>query len=111
MLTCNLWQEVDLVTRANGEIMAIMCKRETPSPALPALCWLNLMVTPALLSIRSMWCVPTAPVEVQGVTQCHGAPGTCCQTSWSWAITMHRLQGHTIDKAVINPGHVRGHQD
>ncbi len=101
MLTCNLWVEVGLVNGAIGTVVAI-CYRSGGPPDLP------IAVMVKFDSYRgptfSDGSVPIVPLR-----RTWYASGVQCSRlqlplKLSWAVTIHKAQGMTLDKAVINLG-------
>ena len=100
MLTSNLWVEVGLVNGARGTIQAICYKIGGP-PSLP----LAIMVKFQNYSGPTLHdTVPITPVQ-----RTWSSSGVQCSRlqiplKLAWAVTIHKSQGLTLDKAVINIG-------
>ena len=110
MLTRNLWSEVGLVNGIRGDVVDIVWAHGEEAPTLPDFIVLRLEGY-----IRPIWssdpryegCVPIAPFETswsttgddRGHETRQQVPLALC-----WAITMHKSQGQTMDKAVVDLG-------
>ena len=94
MLTSNLWVKVGLVTAAMGTVQAI-CKDHLTCPLLS---WSALTATLAPLSLTAQY--PSIPLSSLG--------GQCSRLQLplklSWAVTIHKSEGLTLDKVVIDVG-------
>ncbi|CAM9672840.1 unnamed protein product, partial [Ascophyllum nodosum] len=111
MLTRNLWSEVGLVNGIRGDVVDIVWAHGEKAPVLlPEFLVLRLEgYTGPLWSSdpRYEGCVPIAPFETswsttgddRGHETRHQVPLALC-----WAITMHKSQGQTMDKAVVDLG-------
>ncbi|CAM9347424.1 unnamed protein product [Ectocarpus sp. 12 AP-2014] len=106
MLSKNLYQQVGLVNGIRGEVVELVYADDVPPPKLP----LDVVVKFEGYSEgdwssqeRYRGCVPISPVDTtwqDGGTQVRTQlPLTLC-----WAITMHKSQGKTLAKAVIDLG-------
>ena len=106
MLTKNLYQQVGLVNGIRGEVVELVYTDDAPPPKLP----LYVVVKFRGYSggewssqERYRGCVPISPVDTtwqDGGTQVR----TQLPLRLCWAITMHKSQGQTLDKAVIDLG-------
>ena len=104
MLTKNLYQQVGLVNGIRGEVVELVYTDDAPPPKLP----LYVVVKFRGYSggewssqERYRGCVPISPVDTtwqDGGTQVR----TQLPLRLCWAITMHKSQGQTLDKAVID---------
>ena len=102
MLTANLWTEVGLANGAMGTVVAICYKSGQVPPQLPV----SVMVQfdcyrgPTLPDGT----VPIAPIHHTWFT----AGGLCSRLQLplklAWAVTIHKAQGLTLDKVVIDIG-------
>ena len=106
----NLWSEVGLVNGIRGDVVDMVWAHGEKAPALPDFEVLRLegYTGPVWSSDpRYEGCFPIAPFETSwstmGDDRGHEArqqvPLALC-----WAITMHKSQGQTMDKAVVNLG-------
>ena len=101
MLTSNLWVDVGLVNGATGTVQAI-CYQNAGPPALP---------TVVMVSFDS-YSGPTLPngtVPIVPIRRSWSSTNGICSRlqlplKLSWAITIHKSQGLTLDKAVIEIG-------
>jgi ATP-dependent exoDNAse (exonuclease V) alpha subunit len=110
MLTRNLWSEVGLVNGIRGDVVDILWAHGEKAPALPDFVVLRLEgYTGPVWSIdpRYQGCVPIAPFETSWSTT---GDDRGCETrrqlplALCWSITMHKSQGQTLDKAVVDLG-------
>ena len=110
MLTRNLWTEVGLVNGIRGDVIDIVWAHGEKAPALPGFVVLRLEgYTGPVWSSDSRYegCVPIAPFETspsttggdRGHETRQQVPLVLC-----WAATMHKSQGQTMDKAVVDLG-------
>ena len=101
MLTSNLWVEMGLVNGAMGTIEAICYLRDKP-PALPV----AVMIQFDHYSGPTMYngTVPITPIRRSWFS----SGGQCSRLQLplklAWAVTIHKSQGLTLDKVVIDIG-------
>ena len=101
MLTSNLWVEVGLANGAMGTVEAI-CYKDTTPPALPV----------AVMVRFDHYTGPTVHDGTVPITPvCRNWSSSCGQCSrlqlplkLAWAVTIHKSQGLTLDKVVIDVG-------
>ena len=102
MLTANIWVEMGLVNGAMGTVVAICYKNGEAPPHLP------IAVTVRFDSYRgptlSDGTVPITPIRCNW-----SASGASCSRlqlplKLAWAVTIHKSQGLTLNKVVINIG-------
>ena len=101
MLTSNLWTDAGLVNGAMGTVQAI-CYQSGGPPSLPVAVMVKFdKYRGPTLHDGSVPFVPQRRTWIQGDTAC----------SWlqiplklAWAITIHKAQGLTLDKVVIDVG-------
>ena len=106
MLTKNLYQQVGLVNGIRGQVVELVFAEDAPPPNLP----LYVVVKFRGYSggewssqERYRGCVPISPVDTtwqDGGTQVR----TQLLLRLCWAITIHKSQGQTLEKAVIDSG-------
>ena len=110
MLTRNLWSEVGLVNGIRVDVVDIVWAHGEKAPALPEFVVLRLEgYTGPIWSSdpRYEGCVPIAPFEMswsttgddRGHETRQQVPLALC-----WAITMHKSQGQTMGKVVVDLG-------
>ena len=101
MLTSNLWVDVGLVNGAMGTVEAI-CYRTGGPPDLPI----------AVMVRFDSYYGPTFPdgtVPITPLRRCWSSSGSQCSRlqlplKLAWAVTIHKSQGLTLDKVVIDVG-------
>lgn len=101
MLTSNLWVDVGLVNGAMGTVQAI-CYMTGGPPDLPI----------AVMVRFDNYSGPTFPdntVPITPLRRCWSSSGGQCSRlqlplKLAWAITIHKSQGLTLDKVVIDVG-------
>ena len=101
MLTCNLWVDVGLVNGAMGAIQAI-CYHSGGPPELPIAVMVNF----------DNYSGPTlhdGTVPITPLRRTWSASGVQCSRlqlplKLAWAVTIHKSQGLTLDKVVIDVG-------
>ena len=101
MLTSNLWVEVGLVNGAMGTVEAI-CYKDTTPPHLPV----------AVMVRFDHYTGPTVhdgTVPITPIRRSWSSSGGQCSRlqlplKLAWAVTIHKFQGLTLDKVVIDVG-------
>ncbi len=102
MLTANLWVDVGLVNGAMGTVVAICYKSGQCPPHLPV----------AVMVRFDSYSGPTLPdgtVPITPIRRTWSASGGHCSRQQlplklAWAVTIHKAQGLTLDKVVIDVG-------
>ena len=102
MLTANLWVEAGLVNGAMGTVVAICYKTSQPPPHLPV----SVMVR---FDSYSGPTLPDGTVPICPIRRTWSASGAQCSRQQlplklAWAVTIHKAQGMTLDKVVVNVG-------
>ena len=106
MLISNLWTEVGLVNGSMGIIQDILFEDQGP-PALPkaVLVKFEKYNGPTIKTTEGDEAVPIAPIkrswEDKNGTNCSRLQVPICL---AWAITVHKSQGLTLEKAKIDIG-------
>ena len=103
MLTANLWVQVGLVNGAMGTIVAICYDVEDQSPpSLPLAVTVHFdTYTGSTLSDGS---VPIIPLHRTWLSSNHQCSKLQLPLKLAWAVTIHKSQGMTLDKVVIDVG-------
>ena len=101
MLTSNLWIKMGLVNGAMGTVEAICYTRDKP-PALPV----AVMVRFDHYSGPAMYnkTVPITPIRRNWSSLGGQCSRLQLQLKLAWAVTIHKSQGLTLDKVVIDVG-------
>ena len=102
MLTANLWVDVGLVNGAMGTVVAICYRSGGVPPDLP----IAVMVR---LDSYSGPMLPDGTVPITPIRRTRSASGAQCSRlqlplKLAWAVTIHKEQGLTLDKVVIDVG-------
>ncbi|CAN0496825.1 unnamed protein product, partial [Ectocarpus sp. 12 AP-2014] len=106
MLSKNLYQQVGLVNGLRGEVVELVYADNAPPPKLPLYVVVNFEGYSGgnwSAQERYRGCVPISPVDTMwqdGETQVR----TQLPLRLCWAISMHKSQGQTLAKAVIDLG-------
>ena len=104
LITSNLWKETGLTNGARGVVKYIIYEEGTKPPMLPAMVILEVeqYTGPAFLGLDK--CVPIIPVTR---TWYHGGK-LCTRTmlplNLGYAMTIHKSQGMSLGKTIINIG-------
>ena len=99
MLTRNIWIEVVLIRRALGEVVGIIYSPSSKPPDLPLYVVVqvdNYTGTPWNQADPKM--VPITPVSLGSIRQ--------VPIRMAWAMTIHKSQGLTLQKAMIDIGKI-----
>jgi len=101
MLTINLWVEVGLVNGALGSVVCV-CNKEGGSPALP----LAVMVKFDKYSSPTLFDGTLPITPVRHTWSSSGIQHSRLQIllKLAWAMTIHKAQGLTLDKIVVDIG-------
>lgn len=106
MLTSNIWTSCGLVNGAMGTVRDILYEEGTMPPSLPVLVMVEMdqYQGPTYNTPEGQRVVPIAPVRYSW----EGKSGQCSRTQLplrlAWAITVHKSQGLTLPKAVLDIG-------
>ena len=104
-LISNEWTEAGLTNGADGTVVAILYTAQTKPPALPAavICSFPSYIGPSYLPDYPQ-SVPITPITrkwQEGSTMC---TRTMLPLILGYALSIHRLQGKTLPKEILNPG-------
>ncbi|XP_065826022.1 uncharacterized protein [Oscarella lobularis] len=107
MLTSNLWTEMGLVNGSMGYVVAILYQPGAKPPALP-----TAVVVQMDKYNGPTWggerCVPICPIERTWPSSTGNRKSSCKRRQLpiqlAWAVTVHKSQGLTLDRAVIDIG-------
>ena len=105
MLTANLWQEVGLCNGAAGTVYKILYLANHHPPDLPIAVMVDFdtYTGPAFLPDRPS-CIPIPPITFEWDTVVARLSRQQLPLQIRYAITIHKSQGQTLDKAVIDIG-------
>ena len=100
MLTANLWPEVGLCNGATGTIQDFIYQEQHAPPDLPiaVLVQFNNYCGPTLLQS----CVPIVPITYEWTSGKHQLFRQQFPLQPCYTLTIHKSQGHTIKKVVID---------
>ncbi len=102
MLSSNLWVDMGLVSGTMGTVQAICYKSGQAPPSLP-------VVVTVLFDHYSGPTLLDGTVPITPLRRSWSSCGCLCSRlqlplKLSWAVTIHKVQGLTLDKAVIDAG-------
>ena len=100
MLSANLWVEVGLVNGALGTVEAICYDDNQQPPDLAVMVKFDTYAGPTLPDGT----VPIAPLRRTWFTTTKQCSRLQVPLKLAWAVTIHKSQGLTLDKAVIDIG-------
>ena len=106
MLTANLWQEVGLCNGAAGTVYQMLYQENHQPPDLPiaVLVEFDRYAGPAFIADRPQ-CIPIPPITFEWDTGVHTKLSRHqLPLKIRYAITIHKCQGQTLQKAVIDMG-------
>ena len=102
MLSSNLWIEMGLVNGAMGIVQAICYKQGQAPPSLP-------VAVTVLFDHYSGPTLSDGTVPITPLRRSWSSSGTSCSRlqlplKLAWAVTIHKAQGLTLDKVVVDIG-------
>ena len=107
MLTANLQTDTGLVNGSMGTVQDIIFKEDQGPPSLPIAVLISFdnYKGPTIASLEGERVVPIAPIQRNWT----GKSGVSCSRlqipiRFAWAITVHKSQGLTLRKAIIDLG-------
>lgn len=106
MLKVNLWTEGGLVNGSMGTVRGIVFEETQAPPSVPSVVLIEFdsYAGPAITTTEGIKLVPVPPIKHTW----DGKKGTCSRLQipicLAWAITVHKSQGLTLQKAVIDIG-------
>lgn len=105
MLTANLWQEVGLCNGAAGTVYQILFHEDHQPPDLPIAILVDFdrYAGPAFIPDRPQ-CVPIPPITFEWDGGAQRLSRQQLPLQLRYAITIHKCQGQTLPKAVIDIG-------
>ncbi len=101
MLTSNLWVEMGLVNGAMGTVHAICYRRGGP-PDLPVAVMVHFDTYSGPTFQDGS--VPIVPLRRNWLDGCVACSRLQLPLKLAWAVTIHKAQGLTLDRAVLNIG-------
>ena len=102
MLTANIWVEVGLVNGAMGTVQAICYDNDQSPPNLPIA--VTVRFDSCCGPTLSDGSVPIIPIRRTWLSTNKPCSRLQLPLKLAWAITIHKSQGMTLDKAVIDVG-------
>ena len=107
MLTANLWTEAGLVNGSMGTVQDLLFEEDQGPPSLPIVVLISFddYKGPTIDSLEGVKVVPIGPIR----RTWKGKTGRLCSRlqipiRLAWAITVHKSQGLTLEKAIIDIG-------
>ncbi len=106
MLRANLWTEVGLVNELIGIIEEILFEegQRPPSLSIAVLIEFNDYNGPAITTMEGKRVVPILPIRQTWESKNVVCSRLQIPISLAWAVTVHKSQGLTLPKAIINLG-------
>ena len=103
MLTSNLWVEVGLVNGAMGTVKAICYRVGQAPPHLPIAVMVQFDCCSAPTTLPDQT-IPICPIRMTWLHCGVNCSRLQLPLKLAWAITIHKAQGLSLDKAVVNIG-------
>ncbi len=106
MLRYNVWTESGLVNGAMGTVIDIVYHPEATVGQLPiaVLVQFDEYTGPSFLGEELPRVVPIIPIKAEWFNGSMQKSRVQLPLSLAWAVTIHKSQGQTLDKAVIDVG-------
>ena len=102
MLTANLWPEVGLCNGATGEIIDFLYQEQHAPPNLPIAVLVHFYKYTGPLFLQNS--IPIVPLTFEWTSGKHNLSRQQLPLQPCYAITIHKSQGQTLEKAVIDLG-------
>lgn len=102
MLTANLWSEVGLCNGATGKILNFVYQDQHAPPNLPIAVLVHFFNYTGQHFFHN--CVPIVPITFEWTSGKHALSRQQLPLQPSYALTIHKSQGQTLDKVVIDLG-------
>lgn len=104
-LTSNLWTQAGLTNGAVGVVHSIIYEENVKPPAVPTaiIATFNNYVGPSYLS-QVPKSVPICPVKREWFSNKQHCTRLMLPIILGYALSIHKLQGSTCDKVILNPG-------
>ena len=104
LITSNLWKSVGLTNGARGKVKYIIYEKGVKPPSLPAVVIVQVdqYTGPPFMGLEK--CVPIVPVTRQWYEGGQPCSRTMLPLNLAYATTIHKSQGMSLSKVIINIG-------